>query len=105
MRRMLMLVVLVNAVGCGGTDVQADIAAVKKRASFDMSCPENDISGRWLDDKTLGVTACGQRATYVKICHSNVNTSPLAAALSEECQWLLNSDSRPARSPRPRSEE
>lgn len=97
--------VLVNAAGCGGTDVQADIAAVKKRASFEMNCPESDITGRWLDDKTLGVTACGQRATYVKVCHSNVTTSPIAAALSEECQWLLNSDSKPSRAPLPRPAE
>jgi hypothetical protein len=96
MRVLLLLTFLVGLVACGGADVNADVATVRTRASFDLSCPETEVRGRWLDDKTLGVTACGQRATYVKVCHSDVTTSPLAAALSEECQWILNSDSHKA---------
>jgi len=95
MRGALLLIALIGAGACGGADVNVDVATVKTRASFDLNCPEDEVRGRWLDDNTLGVTACGKRATYVKECHSNVTTSPLAAAMSEDCRWIMNNSARP----------
>src|SRR5690348_9638164 len=68
---------------------ESDIATVRTRAAFDLNCPETEVRGRWLDEKTLGVTACGQRATYVKLCKGQ--------GIYEECQWVLNNNSRPER--------
>jgi hypothetical protein len=92
------------ACACGGADgINPDVATLKTRAAFDLNCPEDQVRGRWLDEKTMGVTACGQRATYVKICRSSGYGA--MAALSEECQWLMNSESRPASRQRPQPEE
>lgn len=80
--------------GCAGADgVDPEVATIKTRASFDLDCPEAEVRGRWLDDKTVGVTACGRRATYVKVCRGG-------PTWVDDCQWILNSDSRPARDPR-----
>ena len=76
MRRELLLIGLLGAGACGGAEgINPDVATIKTRASFDLSCPEDQVRGRWLDDKTMGVTACGQRATYVKLCHGTARVS------------------------------
>src|SRR5947209_4258169 len=53
-----MLLVLLG-IGCGGATVEQ----LRARAAFDLQCPEASIKLVELDDRTQGVTGCGQRAT------------------------------------------
>jgi hypothetical protein len=63
-----------------------DVSAVKKRASFEIDCPKSEVKAFWIDDKTIGVKGCGQKLVYVQACRGQ--------GITEECQWILNSDSR-----------
>lgn len=74
-------------VACGGSSIQRDGFVVEadgwqdtedelgRRASFDLSCPRNELSLTLLDvhddagadmPKQVGVKGCGQRATYTR---------------------------------------
>ena len=59
-------------------------AQLRKRASFDFQCPEAELELRDIDYETVGVTGCGQQATYVEDCEGTA------------CKWVLNTDSRAA---------
>jgi hypothetical protein len=37
----------------------------------------------------MGVSGCGRRATYVRVCHDRVNTERPFSTYAE-CRWLLN---------------
>jgi hypothetical protein len=66
---------------------------VKARAPFDMNCPAKELNFDKLDDSTLGVTGCGRRATYVRLCRDKVDESASAVGrlvTEEECKWILN---------------
>ncbi len=44
---------------------------VKRQASFDMSCPEAQLTVVPLDASSFGVTGCGRRMSYIprnKVC-------------------------------------
>jgi hypothetical protein len=99
----------VLAAGCGGSPVQvdgyqlwsnswnADAPMLKSRASFDLSCPRNDVTLKVLEAsysphafgrstvgvaRTVGAEGCGRRATYVRLSFND--------------QWVLNGASRAA---------
>lgn len=93
LRRLLPIVAFAGAAGCAAGGVDPEVATIKTRASFDLNCPEQEVRGRWLDDKTVGVTACGRRATYVKVCRGG-------PTWVDDCQWISNSDSHSARDDR-----
>ena len=78
---------LVGLLGSCATTSELD--NLRKRASFEMNCPENEVRVSSLDDesKTYGVNGCGQRAVYLWHCSGG--------ALAEECKWVLNSNSTP----------
>jgi hypothetical protein len=67
---------------------------VKARAVFDMNCPAKELSFDKLDDDTLGVTGCGRRATYVRLCRDKVDQGASfmvgKQVTEEECKWVLN---------------
>jgi hypothetical protein len=50
-----------------------------------------------IDDDTKGVTGCGQRATYVKVCGRDRYGV-------EDCHWIMN-DATSDRSKKHRSED
>lgn len=53
-----------------------------ERASSDMSCPKEQITGTPLDDKlTIGMSGCGKKAVYI---------------VDVDEGWTLNSGSKPA---------
>jgi hypothetical protein len=56
-------------------------AIVRQRFSFDFNCPPPRIEVRDLGHDTMGVTGCGQRATYVSMC---------GGYGSMDCKWVLN---------------
>jgi hypothetical protein len=62
--------------------------ALKSRAAFDLDCPKSEIKTVTIDDATKGVTGCGQRATYVRLCKTD------RLGQDEDCQWLMNTDAR-----------
>lgn len=63
MTRFLVLVLLVATVliGC------SPLPALLRRASFDLDCPEADLSTQDLGGQTYGVRGCGKQATYVLV--------------------------------------
>jgi hypothetical protein len=77
-----MLALMVAACGPEGPD--PDISAVKRRAAFEMQCNRAELKAFWIDDKTIGVKGCSQRLVYVQVCHGGL----------DDCQWILNSESR-----------
>ena len=70
------------AAACATT---SDLDNLRKRASFEMNCPEDQIRVSNLDDQdeAYGVNACGQRAVYLWHC--------TGSGLTEDCKWVLNS--------------
>jgi hypothetical protein len=62
--------------GCAG------MSNLKKRAAFDMQCPQDQLVVTELGNTTYGVEGCGQRGTYV--CKQDT---------ARGCDdWILNSD-------------
>jgi hypothetical protein len=72
---LLALPVIVTS-GCVG----AVVSQVAKRASFDMSCPAEQIELVQLSGSAFGARGCGKQATYVSSCDSS------------SCTWVVNSD-------------
>jgi hypothetical protein len=84
---------LAALLACGAaTDDQ-----LRTRAAFDLNCPAAQVTVVELDSDTRGVTACGQRATYVQSCDAPPNN------MARSCTWVLNSTSQP-RNPSPPQE-
>jgi hypothetical protein len=76
--------------GCAGYE-DAELATLKTRASFDLDCPKSEIKTVTIDDETRGVIGCGQRLTYVQVCQKQHDFG------DNDCNWILNTDSRRAR--------
>jgi hypothetical protein len=70
---------------CGGATTEQ----LRARAAFDLSCPAGQIQLVDIDDRTEGVTGCGQRVTYVENC-SFVD----GYGGKHDCTWILNTDAR-----------
>ncbi len=67
---------------CGGG---ASEGQLRTRASFDMSCAQNQLQVVQIDDTTRGVMGCGRRHTYVQDCEREG-----AFGWSAGCTWILN---------------
>jgi hypothetical protein len=64
---------------------------VAVRAPFDLNCPREQLRYDRLDKNTMGVSGCGRRATYVRVCNDRIaSTSPYRLDTYVECRWLLN---------------
>jgi hypothetical protein len=50
-----------SVVSCGPT-----IDELRPQAAFDLNCPKDQIQTVELSEGVVGVTGCGQRATYVR---------------------------------------
>lgn len=75
------VLVAIAGVACGA----ADEDGLRARAAFDFDCPKDHIKIVELNaDNTYGVIACGQRATYINMCHGPYDS---------ECTWVQNTDS------------
>lgn len=55
-------------------------------AVFDLNCPKTQLAFTQIDEGTWGVTGCGRRSKYLRICHS---TGGLYFS-GEECRWIAN---------------
>jgi hypothetical protein len=68
---------VIFASGCSGAYNAQQETTVRKRASFDMSCPEPQLQMMKLDEgyngmvQSFGVSGCGKKATYVRAPDSN----------------------------------
>ena len=76
------LLALSSTAGCGASDEN-----LRARAAFDLNCPEQTVKVVELDERTRGVSGCGQRATYVENCE----VRPYHRA----CSWILNHEAKP----------
>jgi hypothetical protein len=65
------------------------------RASFDLSCPAEQLSGQCLDARcrTAGITGCNRKATYVYVQGGQSGWGHGGGT------WVMNSDERPAGKP------
>lgn len=75
---------LLSVAGCGASKDQ-----LRARAAFDLNCPSSQVEIVTLDDRTKGVTGCGQRATYVENCGWRDGYGG-----KHDCTWVLNTDAR-----------
>jgi len=64
----------------------SDLDNLRRRASFEMNCPESQIRISNLDDQneTYGVNACGERAVYIWHCGAD----------GLDCKWVQNTTTR-----------
>jgi hypothetical protein len=65
----------------GGCFAASNFEQLKERAAFDFNCPQAELKYVAIDRETIGVTGCGQRATYVERCKGHAGTT---------CTWLRN---------------
>lgn len=64
---------------------------VAVRAPFDLNCPREQLRYDRLDKNTMGVSGCGRRATYVRVCHDRIEkTWGAHVDTYVECRWILN---------------
>lgn len=80
---------LVMGTGLASCMASANPDQLKARSAFDLNCPQNPIQTTPIDERTMGVTGCGQRAVYVESCDGD------KASLATKCTWVLNFDSTP----------
>jgi hypothetical protein len=78
---------------CGGG---ATIEQLGPRASFDLNCPPDQLSIVKLDDRTIGVQGCAQRATYIENCGMVDGYGG-----KHGCTWVMNNDRRSAQAAQP----
>ncbi len=65
--------------------VGASANALRKRASFDLGCPNAKLHWTKIDARTWGVSGCDRRAIYIETCDGpRTNTST-------RCTWVMNS--------------
>ncbi len=69
---------------CGATEEQ-----LRARAAYDMDCSKDSLHIVEIDDRTRGVTGCGQKATYVESCGSTDGYGG-----KHDCTWVQNTDSK-----------
>ncbi|HEY5960218.1 MAG TPA: hypothetical protein VIV60_26880 [Polyangiaceae bacterium] len=71
---------------------------VRARAPFDLHCDAQELSFDRLDEKTIGVSGCGKRATYIETCRDTIDSGASfivkAPVTDTECQWVMNSSGR-----------
>jgi len=70
-----LLLALGLGIGCGNPNRLMD-DTLRKRASFDLSCPAEQLQLTPFDNVTSGVDGCSHRATYIWI--------------PEERRWVMN---------------
>jgi hypothetical protein len=75
----------VTFIGCSHHDRNANYVddqpggqfgdVVSQRASFDLSCPRDQIAVQEIGGDSFGATGCGQKASYTCICMYHVWTT------------------------------
>lgn len=79
-----LVIVFALFAGCAGTDQFA------AKAAFEMACDEARLQLTDLGDNTWGVSGCGKRQTYQKVCGVN-GLLPNGAGgfvATKHCQWV-----------------
>lgn len=90
MNRFLFLAVcLASLISACALSTNATWDQLSKRASFDLDCPSETLEYVEIDERTVGVKGCDQRATYVEMCKPCAN-----GYMGCECSWILNTDGR-----------
>jgi hypothetical protein len=83
---------LIVVAGCLVSACMAEATAeqLRTRAAFDLHCNAQSLQVQALDQRTRGVTGCGQQVAYVESCNG------VKTAFGTQCTWVMNTDSRPA---------
>jgi hypothetical protein len=74
----LLLVLIAALLACDDPDTRN--YQLKRRAAFDMRCPEDRLEVRLIDDRSAGVKGCGQQHVYIEVCRGE-----------SDCTWALDS--------------
>jgi hypothetical protein len=80
MRLLLLPSALLFTAACAHTP-----PSITPRASFDLGCPESQLAQVQIDKRTIGVTGCGKKATYVENCGWTDGYGG-----RHDCTWVLN---------------
>ncbi len=63
--------------GCASTEVYRGPRALLNRATFDLSCPIEQLVVVDIDANTKGVSGCGKKATYIRMNYSWIANTPV----------------------------
>jgi hypothetical protein len=69
---------------CGATEEQ-----LRARAAFDLNCSSEQLQLVEIDERTRGVTGCGQRTTYIESCAVSDGYGT-----KRDCTWVQNADTQ-----------
>jgi hypothetical protein len=74
----------------------ATLEQLRRRASFDLDCPEGELEVVELDERTKGVRGCGRRATYIEHCdrvytEQTIGAQSSGSTAKTDCTWVMNS--------------
>lgn len=70
-RTLVPLLVSCVAVAIAGCAMHVPhLSDLRRRAAFDLQCPEAQLSHVDLGGEIHGVTGCGRRATYIRFCRA-----------------------------------
>ncbi len=64
---------------------RASMDTLHRRASFELDCPPDQVRTFQIDDRTVLVEGCDQRATYVEQCERFGEHNQMG-----ECHWMLD---------------
>jgi hypothetical protein len=84
--RSCLVFALLSLLGCGATEAQ-----LRARAAYDMQCDQSQLQITQIDDRTMGVSGCGQRTVYVESCAGRDGYGG-----KHDCTWILNADAKRA---------
>ena len=59
---------------------------VVRMAQFDLNCPRAKLSFTRISEDAVGVSGCGRRIKYVRLCHQ----TGVGMFRDDECQWVTN---------------
>jgi hypothetical protein len=76
-------------IGPFGCNESATLEQLRARAAYDLDCPASKIRTTEIDERTRGVSGCGQRATYVEACDRVGQYG-----IRTDCTWVQNGDRR-----------
>jgi len=59
---------------------------IERMGEFDLNCPKKKLSFTEIDSDTWGVTGCGRRIKYVRVCRQ----TGVGVFVEDECRWVAN---------------
>lgn len=87
----VVLSLVLGAAGCAAH--MPHLSDLRRRAAFDLQCPEAQLSHVALGGEIHGVSGCGRRATYIRFCREWFGGTCMNG------DWVLNAPGLPQDQP------